>query len=224
MNKQENNHANNPADNTASASIFIIDDDASVRRSLARLLSTADYQVETYESADAFLQQPPYHGNGAIILDVNMPGLDGMALHERLLESGCQLPVIFLTGHGDIPMSVSAMKNGASDFLMKPVDEQVLLTTIAETISGYQQSCNKQLADETRQARLATLTQREYEVLQHVIAGQRNKEIGKLLGISEKTVKVHRARVMEKTDVSSVAALVRICIEAGVVTKEQENI
>ena len=220
MNKQEHNQTNNPADNTASASIFIIDDDASVRRSLARLLSTADYLVETYESADAFLQRLPYQSNGAIILDVNMPGLDGIALHKRLLESGCELPVIFLTGHGDIPMSVSAMKNGASDFLMKPVDEQVLLNTIAQTISSYQQSCNKQLADETIQARLATLTQREYEVMQHVIAGQRNREIGNQLGISEKTVKVHRARVMEKMDVISVAALVRICIEAGVVTEE----
>lgn len=205
------------AHTSAGTTIFVIDDDAAVRRSLSRLLSTESYQVEEYESAAAFLARIPYQGKGCIILDVNMPGLDGMALHEQLLACGYDLPVIFLTGHGDIPMSVSAMKRGASDFLIKPVDEAVLLTTIAEAIANYETTYNQHLSEQTTQARLNTLTLREHEVLQHIIAGERNKEIASQLAISEKTVKVHRARVMEKMGVNSVAELVRVCMEIGVI-------
>jgi FixJ family two-component response regulator len=208
---------------TAMSTIFVIDDDASVRRSLSRLLSSAEYLVEAYDSADAFLQRAPYQGHGCIILDVNMPGLDGMALYEQLLAHGYNLPVIFLTGHGDIPMSVSAMKKGASDFLIKPVDETVLLATIAEAMAKYEEIYNQHLSDKTTQTRLASLTVREHEVLQHVIAGERNKDIAHQLAISEKTVKVHRARVMEKMGVNSAAELVRVCMEIGVVPEVLEK-
>ena len=203
--------------------VFIIDDDVAVRRSLSRLLSTEDYQIEEYNSATAFLERTPYQGKGCIILDVNMPGLDGMALYEQLLAHGNNLPVIFLTGHGDIPMSVSAMKKGASDFLIKPVDETVLLATIAEAIAKYEGIYNQHLSDKTTQTRLASLTVREHEVLQHVIAGERNKDIAHKLAISEKTVKVHRARVMEKMGVNSAAELVRVCMEIGVVPEVLEK-
>lgn len=202
--------------------IFVIDDDSSVRRSLTRLLETDAYHVETYESAVAFLQREPYRGQGCIILDVNMPELDGMALHEQLMKRDCDIPIIFLTAHGDVPMSVYAMKKGASDFLIKPVDERVLLTTIADAIAKSQESYDKLLGKEVIQARLATLTEREREVLQHVIAGLRNKVIAAQLDISEKTVKVHRARVMEKMSVTSVAELVRDCLTIGLVTEQSE--
>ena len=200
--------------------IFVIDDDTSVRRSLRRLLSTENYQVAEFESANAFLQSEPYPRNGCIVLDVNMPGVDGMTLHDKLIQQGCDLPVIFLTGHGDIPMSVSAMKKGANDFLTKPVDEQVLLTTIAEAIANHQHNHKKRTVDDSIQLRVNSLTEREHEVMQHVIAGERNKEIAIQLGISEKTVKVHRAHVMEKMAVTSVAELVRICVASSKFTEQ----
>lgn len=201
---------------TLSNTIFIIDDDASVRRSLSRLLRTEDYLVEEYESGAAFLARPHYLGTGCIILDVNMPDLDGMTLHEQLLERGQDLPVIFLTGHGDIPMSVAAIKKGAVDFLSKPVDETLLLSTIREAITTSVEKYNRLQTQHTFQVRFASLTDREHQVLQHLIAGERNKVIASDLIISEKTVKVHRARVMEKMGVNSVAELVRICMENDV--------
>lgn len=211
------------AKKTEKITIYVIDDDASVRRSLARLLKTYDYQVETYESALVFLQCEPCRDKGCIILDVNMPELDGMALHEKLIQRGHDLPIIFLTAHGDIPMSVSAIKKGASDFLIKPVDEEILFTTIAKAIASFEKSYDKRLSEKIVQARLATLTKREREVLQHVIAGLQNKVIAAQLGISEKTVKVHRARVMEKMGVTSVAELVRSCIESRFVPEALER-
>lgn len=205
---------------TTKTTVFVVDDDASVRRSLSRLLRTEDYHVEEYDSGTAFLQRSPYNGKGCIILDINMPGLDGMILYNQLLERGQDLPVIFLTGHGDIPMSVSAIKKGASDFLSKPVDEATLLATIADAIAGYEETYNKHLNEKTIQARLDQLTTREHDVLRHVIAGERNKEIAIQLAITEKTVKVHRARVMEKMGVHSVAELVRLCMAVGVLPVE----
>lgn len=208
---------------TSAKTIFVVDDDAAVRRSLSRLLGIEDYVVEEYESAEAFLDREPFQGNGCIILDVNMPGLDGIALYEQLLKHGYDLPVIFLTGHGDVPMSVSAMKMGASDFLIKPVDENVLLTTIAEVIAKHTKTSNQQLSDEKNLARIATLTPREHEILRHIIAAERNKDIARYLAISDKTVKAHRARIMEKMGANSVVELVQVCMGIGVQPAEPDT-
>ena len=204
-------------------SIFVIDDDESVRRSLRRLLSTENYRVEEFDSANAYLQRDACPDKGCILLGVNMPGVDGMTLHEQLIHRGCDLPVIFLTGHGDIPMSVKAIKKGASDFLSKPVDEQVLLTTIAEAIDSHQRAYNDRIVENAIRDKLNSLTEREHEVMQHVLAGERNKEIANRLGISEKTVKVHRAHVMEKMHVTSVAELVRTCMKSGIETGDASS-
>ncbi len=204
--------------------VFVIDDDASIRRSLTRLLNTENYRVESFASADDFLKRKPYVGRGCILLDVSMPGLDGLSLQARLIKSGFNLPIVFLTGHGDIPTSVSAMKNGASDFLTKPVDENILLTSIADALSEYQQSYQSHQQENAVRMRLAMLTERELEVMRHVIAGERNKEIAEHLAISEKTVKAHRGKVMEKMAVTSIAMLVRICLENGIEAYEPENL
>lgn len=200
--------------------IFVIDDDASICRSLQRLLSSEGYLVETFVSAEAYLARPHYVGNGCIVLDVSMPGLDGLSLQEQLTASGCDLPIVFLTGHGDIPMSVSAMKKGASDFLVKPVEDTILLNTIVEAINNHKQLYNEHQKQETIQTRMTTLTEREHEIMWHVVHGERNKIIADKLNISEKTVKVHRARVMQKMQVDSLAELVSTCVGSGVQFEE----
>lgn len=188
---------------------MVVDDDASFRRSLARLLLSHGMEARQFESAEALAGCGAFPEYGCMVLDVRMPGLDGLTLQEKLRSEGHDLPIIFLTGHGDIPMSVRAMKHGASDFLTKPVDEAVLMGAI-----------HKALADQCRagglRARVKSLTQREFEVMRHVISGTLNKQIAAALDITEKTVKVHRARAMEKMGVGSLAELVRVCAAAGV--------
>ncbi len=191
--------------------LFIVDDDASVRKSLTRLLCAHAYQVESFESAEAYLARENYPGVGAIILDLTMPGLNGMDLQTRLLEQGSSLPIVFLTAHGDIPTSVKAMKLGAKNFLTKPVDEAELIPAVTEAVSHHaeiQQQQNKQLAI---QQKIKTLTQREYQILRYVISGALNKQIAQELQIAEKTVKVHRAHMLEKMAAGSVAELVHKC-------------
>jgi FixJ family two-component response regulator len=189
--------------------VMVVDDDDSFRRSLARLLLSHGLEAWLFESAEALAGCGAFPEYGCMVLDVRMPGLDGLALQEKLARGGFDLPIIFLTGHGDIPMSVRAMKHGASDFLTKPVDEAVLMGAI-----------HKALADQSHaggiRARVKSLTHREHEVLCHVIAGELNKQIAARLDITEKTVKVHRARAMEKMGVGSLAELVRVCAVAGV--------
>jgi FixJ family two-component response regulator len=196
--------------------IFVIDDDDSVRKSLARLLCSAGLAVETFSSAEAYLERRPYDGVGCLVLDVCMEGLSGTDLQTRLVESGCDLPIIFLTGHGSIPLSVSAMKQGAVDFLTKPVDDEVLLQTIHQTLARHKSVVHERTEVRAIRERLETLTHREAEVLRCVLTGALNKQIAARLGIAEKTVKVHRGRVMEKLAVNSVAELVRLCAAAGV--------
>jgi FixJ family two-component response regulator len=196
--------------------IFVIDDDASVRKSLTRLLGLAGLNVETFPSAEAYLDREPYDGLGCIVLDVCMGGLSGTDLHARLAESGRNIPIIFLTGYGSIPMSVSAMKQGAVDFLTKPVDEEVLLQTILQSLARHEAVVRERIEVDAMRARLDTLTPREREVMRWVLTGALNKQIAARLGIAEKTVKVHRGRVMEKLAVTSVAELVRFCTAAGV--------
>jgi FixJ family two-component response regulator len=199
-----------------SPTVFVIDDDDSVRTSLARLLRSAGLTVETFSSGEAALERAPFDGVGCIVLDVCMSGLSGTDLQSRLSQNGCDIPIIFLTGHGTIPMGVSAMKQGALDFLTKPVDDEVLLQTIHRALARHESVVRGQAAVRKVRERLGTLTPRETAVLRCVLTGALNKQIASRLGIAEKTVKVHRGRVMEKLAVTSVAELVRLCAAAGV--------
>jgi RNA polymerase sigma factor (sigma-70 family) len=190
--------------------IHLVDDDAAVRRAITRLLAFEDYEVYAYESAEAFLaaQQPDRHG--CVILDIALPGQDGVSLQHVMAERGNHMPVIFLSGHADVPQTVNAMKQGALDFLVKPVDVTVLLAAITRALQKDDRQREQRTQRETTESRLATLTPREREVLMHVMEGRLNKQIAADLGTAEKTVKVHRARGMEKMQVRSVAELVRV--------------
>lgn len=200
----------------ATPTVFIVDDDSAVLKSLSRLMRSAKHAALTFSSPQAFLDQHDPHKPGCLVLDVAMPGLDGLQLQQALITRGSEIPIIFLTGHGDIPMSVRAMKRGAIDFLTKPVNDEDLLKAIR--LAFKTDHVNRQAQAERRgiEQKLAALTPREREVLEHVIAGQLNKQIADDLGIVEKTIKVHRGRVMEKLKVHSVAELVHLCEIAGV--------
>ena len=202
--------------NAEKAIVHVVDDDASFRKSLLRLLKAHGLAAQAYDSAPDFLKSGLAGRVGCIVLDVRMPGLSGLDLQEELAQAECAMPVIFLTGHGDIPTSVQAMKKGALDFLTKPVDEDVLLASIHQALAQSELRCRERDEIDVVQVRIRMLTEREREVMRHVIAGALNKQIGDRLGVVEKTVKVHRARVMGKMGASSVAELVRLCSLAGV--------
>ena len=199
-----------------------MDDDAAVLKSLARLLRSAGLAVATFSSPREFLDRHDPNAPGCLVLDVAMPGLNGLELQQALIAGGHELAIVFLTGHGDIPMSVKAMKRGAVDFLTKPVNDDDLLNAVRVAIEKdrLQRQARAEVAD--IQQRLATLTPREREVLQHVISGQLNKQIAADLGTVEKTIKVHRARVMEKMKVRSVAELVHLAERVGIVGKSNQ--
>ncbi|KPK04567.1 MAG: hypothetical protein AMJ64_13295 [Betaproteobacteria bacterium SG8_39] len=186
--------------------VFVIDDDASLRRALERLLRTEGYAVEGFASAQAYLARAPYDGPGCLLLDLAMPGIDGLELQQRLTRDAASLPIVFLSGHANVPESVNAMKMGAVDFLTKPADDADLLAAVRAALLQR----DTQLA---ARERLATLSAREREVMHLVVEGLRNKEIAARLGITEKTVKVHRARAMEKTGATSLPELVRLAAE-----------
>ncbi len=188
--------------------VFVVDDDPSVRKSLGRLLGSAGYRAELFESASAFLAREPYEGVGCIVLDVRLPEVDGLQLQEALREQGSLKPIVFITGHGDIPMSVQAMKAGALDFLTKPVDEERLVSAVENAFARSREI--NLMRDEVQSVlkRYHHLTPREREVMEGVVAGKLNKQIAWDLGTVEKTVKVHRGRVMDKMQIDSVAELV----------------
>ena len=196
--------------------IFVVDDDASLLRAISRLLRSAGLNVETFSSPQEFLEVCDPCAAGCLVLDVAMPGVNGLELQQLLATKGAELPIIFLSGHGDIPMSVQAMKRGAVDFLTKPANDTDLLAAIRAAIE--KDRANRQVRAELAgiQQRLATLTPREREVLPHIISGKLNKQVAADLGIVEKTVKVHRARIMEKMKVRSLAELVRLAERAGI--------
>jgi FixJ family two-component response regulator len=196
--------------------VFIVDDDPAVLRGLARLLAAAHYRTRTFASPDAFLSQHDATQPGCAVLDVSMPDLDGLALQRRLFESGIERPIIFVTGKGDVPTSVRAMKAGAIDFLTKPVSAEALLEAVARAQRLDAQA--RQTRDETAsiEALLARLTPREREVFTHVVAGRLNKQIAGDLGTVEKTIKVHRGRMMIKLGVRTVQDLVRLAERAGI--------
>ena len=192
------------------ATVFLVDDDPSVLRAVARLVRSAGWNVETFASAQSFLEREPRDVHGCLVLDVAMPGLNGLELQQALTRSGSSYPIVFLTGHGDIPMSVRAIKAGAVDFLSKPCGDEDLLAAIALALKHSAQAHAARIDGEARTQRLATLTPREHEVMLGVVAGKLNKQIAAELGTVEKTIKVHRARVMKKLAVTSVADLVRL--------------
>lgn len=190
--------------------VFIVDDAPSARRGLAHLLRAEGFPVEAFESAEAFLERLPFGGVGCIILDVAMPGIQGTELQEMLKRIGCNLPIVFVTGHGDIPMGIKAMKRGASDFLTKPVEAEDLLEAVRQAVARHRETCATRAAADQARERLASLTPRERQVIYLVAAGKLNKQIGYDLRISEATVKVHRGRGMDKLGVASVAELIRL--------------
>lgn len=202
--------------------VFVIDDDVSVRRGLSYLLVAAGYKVETYSSAEAFLTREKYNGVGCIILDVRMPGLSGMELQEKLIRSVYSMPIIFLTGHGDIPMGVQAMRKGAVDFLTKPCDDEQLLGAIQRAIEKAREARARFEEVEEIRRRIELLTPRENEVLRYVITGMLNKQIAANLAIAEATVKIHRGRIMEKLCAESIADLVRLAQKAGIEPSENK--
>ena len=203
------------------ATVFVVDDDMAVRRSLARLLRSAGLNVETFPSAREFLDRLPSARTGCIVLDVRMPGMTGLELFDQMAAKGLSLPVVFLTGHGDVPTSVRAMKNGAVDFLLKPVDDEVLLQAIRQAVARHVSQQAREQERQSLEGRLRRLSAREHEVMEYVIRGDLNKQIAADLGISEKTVKVHRGRVMAKMEAGSVAELVRLCEAAGIRPRQE---
>ncbi|UCC99786.1 MAG: response regulator transcription factor [Phycisphaerales bacterium] len=199
-----------------SPTVFIIDDDPSARKGLSRLVRTAGMRVEAYDSALEFLERKHYDGYGCILLDVKMPGLSGMELQEELGKADYSLPIIFVSGHGDVPTAAQAMKKGAVDFLTKPVDKDQLLEAINRSLAMDREN-RKALSDKAKVCeRLAALTPREYEIMTFVIAGMLNKQIAYELEIAEDTIKIHRGRMMRKMKVESVAELVRLTEIAGI--------
>jgi len=196
--------------------VFIVDDDPSARRGLARLVRTAGFNVEAFSSAREFLASSHGDGPGCIVLDVKMPGLGGLDLQAEMNKAECSMPIIFVSGHGDVPMTAQAMKEGALDFLPKPVDRDQLLNAIQVGLERDRVGREEHAELRTIRARLTRLTAREFEVMTFVLAGLLNKQIAYELGIAEDTVKIHRGRVMSKMDVVSVAELVPLTQKAGV--------
>jgi FixJ family two-component response regulator len=189
--------------------VFVVDDDPSMRKSLARLLSSAGFTARIFASADEFLACAPPDCPACLLLDVKMPSKSGLDLQGEMAARELLIPIIFITGHGTVPMSVRAMKAGAADFLEKPFDRRALLAAIDKAVEKDARARQERGAADEIARRIASLTQRERQVLAHVVTGKLNKQIAVELGVAEKTIKVHRARVMRKMQASSVAELVR---------------
>jgi FixJ family two-component response regulator len=196
--------------------VFVVDDDASVVKALSRLLRATGYVVQSFTSPRAFLDAHDASLPGCAVLDIAMPGLNGLELQQALAATGQPRPIVFLSGKGDIPTSVRAMKAGAVDFLVKPVDDRALLAAIARAAEQDAKSRRDYAELATIEQRLLSLTPREREVLAHVVAGKLNKQIAADLGTVEKTIKVHRSRMMEKMGVRTVADLVRLAERVGI--------
>jgi FixJ family two-component response regulator len=196
--------------------VFVIDDDQSMRKSLARMLDAAHYTVELFESASNFLSRPAHPGPSCVVVDVQMPGLNGIELQKALIQRGREEQLVFITGHGNIPMCADVMKAGAIDFLPKPFKRKELLESIERALvrsaEQRQRACDKNQA----RALIEKLTPREHEVMQLVATGLLNKQVGSELGMAEKTVKTHRAHMMQKLGITSVAELMVVLQKAEV--------
>src|ERR1051325_9129232 len=200
---------------SAPALVFLIDDDASVRKGVSRLLRSAGYKCETFASASDFLEREQHPGPACLIVDVRMPGLNGMELQEALVQRRREEQLVFITGHGDISMCSQAMKAGAVDFLPKPFGDEQLLESVERALSRSREQRQRSAEKGDARRLLDALTPREFEVMQLVVAGMLNKQIASELAIAEKTVKVHRGRVMQQLGITSVAELVRMVEKAG---------
>ena len=199
-----------------SATVYIVDDDPSVLKGLSRLLRSAGWRATAYSSPEDFLRQYDQAVPGCLVLDVAMPGVDGLELQRQLVDAGCPLPIVFITGHGDIATSVRAMRAGALNFLAKPVNDEELLEAVREAVEKDRVARLAQSDMALVRERLATLTPRERQVLEQVVDGRLNKQIAGDLGTVEKTVKVHRAHVMEKMGARSLAELARMGERLGI--------
>lgn len=197
------------------ATVFVVDDDASMRRSLESLLRSVGHDVRVFASAPEFMRAERKDTPGCLVLDVRLPGISGLAFQQELTNSGIRLPIIFVTGHGDVPMTVRAMKAGAVEFLTKPFDDQVLLDAVHAALERDRARRRDDAGVASLQGRFDSLTERERQVLGHVVAGRVNKRIADELSLSVVTVKVHRGQVMRKMEAKSVAELVRMADRLG---------
>jgi two-component system response regulator TtrR len=195
-----------------SSTVYIVDDDEAVRDSLRWLLEANGYRVRSFVSAERFLEDYDPAQVGVLICDVRMPGMSGLELQEQLIARQAPLPIVFITGHGDVPMAVTTMKKGAIDFLEKPFNEADLREIVARMLDQAAQRVSKFQAQRTHEAMLARLTAREQQVLERIVAGRLNKQIADDLGISIKTVEAHRANIMEKLEVTTVADLMKVAL------------
>lgn len=200
--------------------VLIVDDDAQMRESLRNLIRSVGLRVELFASAQEFVQSPHPDAPSCLVLDVRMPGLSGLDLQKQTSETDLQIPIIFITGHGDIPMSVRAMKAGAVEFLTKPFRDQDLLDAIQEALDRSRKAREQQAATEDLRRRFGSLTPREREVMERVVAGLLNKQIGAELGTSETTVKIQRHQVMEKMGAGSLPELVRMADRLGIIVRK----
>lgn len=197
---------------TDNLTVFIVDDDPSVRDALGLLLGIHDYRVAMFADADSYLRAFKPHWRGCMLLDIRMPGMDGLTLQRTLLDQGASLPVVIMTGHGDVDSARAAFRAQAVDFLEKPIDEGRLLAAIGEAFSRQRETLDAAASRDQARRRIDGLTQREREVMERVVAGRHNREIAAELAISPRTVEVHKARMMDKLGVASVAELVRLSL------------
>jgi FixJ family two-component response regulator len=205
-----------PQSRESDAVIAVVDDDPSVRRGLERLIRSVGWKVETFASAQEFLARPRTEARSCLVLDLQLPGLSGLDLQKQMAEAGLETPIVFLTGHGDIPASVKAMKAGAVEFLTKPVDEQDLLKAIQEAIERDRRTRQQHAGLRELRERYQSLTAREQEVMQQVVGGLLNKQIAAELKITGDTVKFHRGHIMRKMQAGSLADLVRMAEKLGI--------
>ena len=208
--------------NDLAPTVFIVDDDPAVLKALERLLRSAGLNVTTFALPQDFLDHYDQNTPGCLVLDVAMPHINGLELQQKLAAQGSELPIIFLTGHGDIPMSVQAIKRGSVDFFIKPVNDSDLIEAIHDAIQKDQIARQARANLTELQQRLATLTPREREVLSHVVSGKLNKQIAADLGTVEKTIKVHRANLRAKLKVQSLAELVKLAERLGVISAPED--
>jgi FixJ family two-component response regulator len=192
--------------------VYVVDDDEGVRDSLQWLLEGKDYRVRCYDSAETFLSRYDPREVACLIVDIRMGGMTGLELQDRLIERKSPLPVVFITGHGDVPMAVSTMKKGAMDFIQKPFQEEALLNLVERMLEQARNSFHEHQNSASREALLSKLTSREAQVLERIVAGRLNKQIADDLGISIKTVEAHRANIMEKLNANTVADLLKIAL------------